>query len=146
MRTRFQRGTSGNPSGRPKRRPTFRSVLMDELAAPVPSQGSQPAVSKLQALVKTLVAAAIAGNARAQALLVGAIAQIGESDDQEAASLTPEDSEIWKHMSAANWSGAPPTANLGYRRPTATQTSNNREARQGPQPQLRTTINFGRLQ
>ena len=94
VRTRFQRGTSGNPSGRPKRRPTFRSVLMDELAAPVPSQGSQPAVSKLQALVKTLVAAAIAGNARAQALLVGAIAQIGESDDQEAASLTPEDSEI----------------------------------------------------
>ena len=89
--TRFKPGTSGNPSGRPKRRPTFRSVLMDELAAPVPNQ---PAVSKLQALVKTLVAAAIAGNARAQALLVGAIAQIGEPDDQEPASLTPEDSEI----------------------------------------------------
>ncbi len=69
---------------------------MDELAAPVPTKGSQPAISKLQALVKTLVAAAIAGNARAQALLVGAIAQIGESDDQDAASLTPEDSEILK--------------------------------------------------
>ena len=96
VRTRFQPGASGNRSGRPKRRPTFRSVLMDELAAPVPTQGSQPAISKLQALVKTQVAAAIAGNARAQALLVGAIAQIGESDDQDAASLTPEDSEILK--------------------------------------------------
>ena len=47
VRTRFKPGASGNPSGRPKRRPTFRSVLMDELAAPVPTQ---PAVSKLQAL------------------------------------------------------------------------------------------------
>ncbi len=91
VRTRFKPGASGNPRGRPKRRPTFRSVLMDELAAPVPNQ---PAISKLQALVKTLVAAAIAGNARAQALLVGAIARIGESDDQEPASLMPEDSEI----------------------------------------------------
>ena len=50
--------------------------------------------SKLQALVKTLVAAAIAGNARAQSLFVDAITRMGESDDQEAASLTPEDSEI----------------------------------------------------
>ena len=39
VQTRFKAGTSGNLSGRPKRRPTFRSVLMDELAGPVPTQG-----------------------------------------------------------------------------------------------------------
>jgi Family of unknown function (DUF5681) len=94
LESRFKAGVSGNPRGRPKRRPTFRSVLMEELAAPLPTQGSKPAVSKLQALVKTLVAAAIAGNARAQSLLVGAMTRLGESDDQEAASLTSEDGEI----------------------------------------------------
>ena len=93
-RTRFQAGVSGNPTGRPKNRPSFRTALMNELAAPIRTEGSQAAISKLDALVKTLVAAAIAGNARAQALLVGAITRMGEVDDEDHSSLPPEDREI----------------------------------------------------
>ena len=93
-RTRFQPGVSGNPTGRPKHRPTFRTALLEELAAPIRTEGSPATVSKLQALVKTLVAAAIAGNARAQALLVGAITRMGEVDDEDHSPLPLEDREI----------------------------------------------------
>jgi Family of unknown function (DUF5681) len=92
--TRFRSGVSGNPSGRPKRRPTFRAVLLDELAAPTAAGGAEPTVSKLQALVRTLVAAAISGDARAQALLLAAITRIGEADEEESVSLSPDDREI----------------------------------------------------
>jgi hypothetical protein len=92
--TRFRSGVSGNPSGRPKRRPTFRAVLLDELAAPTAAGGAEPRVSKLRALVRTLVAAAISGDARAQALLLAAITRIGEADEEDQASLSPDDSEI----------------------------------------------------
>lgn len=86
VRTRFMPGVSGNPSGRPKRRPTFRAVLLDELAAPT--------AAGLQALVRTLIASAISGDARAQALLLAAITRIGEADEEEPTSLSPDDREI----------------------------------------------------
>jgi hypothetical protein len=92
--TRFRPGHSGNPSGRPKRKPTFRMALLEELAAIEPGKDPQRAGSKLQALVKTLVDTAIAGDARAQSLLIGALARIGDAEEDEAASLTADDQEI----------------------------------------------------
>jgi hypothetical protein len=92
--TRFRPGVSGNPTGRPKRRPTFRAVLLDELAAPIPAGGAEPRISKLQALIRSLVAAAIAGDGRAQALLLAAITRIGEADEEDPTSLSPDDREI----------------------------------------------------
>ena len=92
--TRFQSGRSGNPSGRPKRQPTFRAALLAELAATMPDKDPQRAGSKLQALVKTLVDTAIAGDARAQSLLIGALARMGDAEENEAASLTADDQEI----------------------------------------------------
>ena len=47
--------------------------------------------SKLQALVRTLVTSAIAGNMRAQALLVGALARVAEVDEQGPNLMTPDD-------------------------------------------------------
>ncbi len=91
--TRFQPGTSGNPGGRPKRRPSFRSALLAELAAPTPEKDS-PARSKLEALVSVLVGAAIAGNSRAQSLLVGVLTRIGEPEARQSESLSPEDRDI----------------------------------------------------
>jgi hypothetical protein len=93
-RARFQPGHSGNPTGRPKRKPTFRAALLVELAATMPGKDSQRAGSKLQALVKTLVDTAIAGDARAQSLLIGALARMGDAEENEAASLTADDQEI----------------------------------------------------
>jgi Family of unknown function (DUF5681) len=92
--TRFRPGRSGNPSGRPRRKPTFRMALQEELAATMPGKDPQRAGSKLQALVKTLVDTAIAGDARAQSLLVGALARMGDAEENEAASLTADDQEI----------------------------------------------------
>jgi Family of unknown function (DUF5681) len=71
---RFRPGRSGNPAGRPRRRPSFEDELFTELAAAMPGKDPERARSKLQALVKTLVDSAIAGNARAQSIVVGAIA------------------------------------------------------------------------
>ena len=93
-RTRFQPGRSGNPAGRPKRRPSFRATLLAELAEAMPAKDQQRGVSKLQAFVQTLVDSAIAGDARAQSLLVGALARIGEAEENEAASLTAGDQAI----------------------------------------------------
>jgi hypothetical protein len=92
--TRFRPGHSGNPTGRPKRKPTFRAALLAELAATMPGKDPQHASSKLQALVKTLVDTAIAGDARAQSLLIGALARMGDAEENEVASLTADDQEI----------------------------------------------------
>jgi hypothetical protein len=92
--TRFRPGHSGNPSGRPKRKPTFRAALLEELAAIMPGKDPQRAGSKLQALVKTLIDAAIAGDARAQSLLIGVLARLGDAEENEAASLTADDQQI----------------------------------------------------
>jgi hypothetical protein len=93
-RTRFRAGRSGNPSGRPKHRPSFRVALLAELAGTMPDKGQQRASSKLQALIATLVNAAIAGDARAQSLLVGALMRIGDAEENEAAALTADDRAI----------------------------------------------------
>jgi hypothetical protein len=92
--TRFRPGRSGNPNGRPKRRPSFRAALLAELAASMPAEDQKRAGSKLQALVKKLVDSAIAGDARAQSILVGALARIGDVEDNEPNSLTVDDREI----------------------------------------------------
>lgn len=92
--TRFRPGRSGNPTGRPKRRPSFRTALLAELAETVPGNDRQRAGSKLQALIRTLVDSAIAGNGRAQTVLIGVLARLGDVEDQEPTSLTPDDREI----------------------------------------------------
>ena len=60
----------------------------------MPGKDPQRAGSKLQALVKTLVDTAIAGDARAQSLLIGALARMSDAEENEAASLTADDQEI----------------------------------------------------
>jgi Family of unknown function (DUF5681) len=92
--TRFQPGRSGNPRGRPKTRPSFRAALLEELAAAMPAMDQQRDRSKLQALVRTLVDSAVAGNARAQSLLIGALIRIGEPEENAPASLTSDDDAI----------------------------------------------------
>lgn len=93
--TRFRPGQSGNPSGRPKRQPGFRSALLAELAEAMPAADRERGGSKLQALVKTIVDSAIAGNARAQAILVSVLTHHGSDEiDAETERLTPDDRAI----------------------------------------------------
>ncbi len=98
--TRFKPGVSGNPSGRPKRCPSFRETLLAKLAAPPSEDGSRQGNTNLQALVSTLVEAAISGDARAQALVLGALMRFAEFDGQDAAVVSPDDEEILEAYAA----------------------------------------------
>ena len=92
--TRFRPGVSGNPTGRPKRCPSFRDTLFTQLAAPAAVAGSRPGDSNLQALVTKLVEAAISGDLRAQALVLGALTRFGKSAEQDATTVSADDQEI----------------------------------------------------
>jgi Family of unknown function (DUF5681) len=92
--TRFRPGQSGNPSGRPRRRPDFQTVLLAELAETMPAADHARGGSKLQALVKTLVDSAIAGNARAQSILCSVLTRLGVPDEAESKPLTPDDQAL----------------------------------------------------
>ena len=122
--TRFRPGHSGNPSGRPKRKPTFRTALLEELAAIMPGKDPQRAGSKLQALVKTLVDTAIAGDARAQSLLIGALARMGDADENEGASLTADDQRFWTPIWAARSRAGPAKPTWRRRRAMTMRDSN----------------------
>ena len=67
--TRFKPGHSGNPKGRPKGTKNLKTDLMEELAERINvSEGGKPKkLSKQRALVKSLTAKAIKGDARASA-------------------------------------------------------------------------------
>ena len=69
--TRFQPGQSGNPRGRPKGTKNLKTDLVEELGERIlVREGNQSRqVSKQRAVVKTLVAKTLKGDARAAGLL-----------------------------------------------------------------------------
>lgn len=77
--TRFRKGRSGNPRGRPKGAKSAKSLLDQALSAPVTiSEGGRTrVVEQRTALFKSLVAKAIKGDARAAALVVRLMDQFG---------------------------------------------------------------------
>ncbi len=92
----FRPGESGNPSGRPKIAVSFRSELRQELSEAV-TFGSEPSpITKVRAVVKTLVAAAIAGDSRAIATILSVgMRALGENEAADE-SNSAEDAEIVK--------------------------------------------------
>jgi hypothetical protein len=92
-RSQFRPGQSGNPSGRPKRQPTFFTVLFAELAA-MPGKPHTRPRSKLEAFVQNWVDSAIGGEARAQTLLVGVLLRHGDAKEHETPPLTSDDQKI----------------------------------------------------
>jgi hypothetical protein len=74
-RSRFAKGQSGNPSGRPKAVASFRSDLTEELHEPheIFENGQSLKVTKQRAFIKSLTAAAIDNDIRAGAALLACI-------------------------------------------------------------------------
>ena len=70
--TQFKKGQTGNPKGRPKNIRNFTTDLRDELSEliTVRENGQERKITKLRALVKALVAAAIKGDMRAANAIV----------------------------------------------------------------------------
>ena len=72
---RFKKGKSGNPKGRPKRARRTIDLLQEELESlvTVHDRGQELKMSKRDAFIKSLVARAIKGDARAASQLLKAI-------------------------------------------------------------------------
>jgi Family of unknown function (DUF5681) len=91
----FRPGESGNPTGRPKGVRNFKSDLRDERAETTLfcEGGHEVSISKQRALIKRLVASAIAGDARCIATLISFCARAfgNDTDEQQQA---PEDQQI----------------------------------------------------
>lgn len=70
--SRFRKGQSGNPRGRPRGARNFASVMQEALAEPViiNENGRRKTASKLQAIVKQLVNKAAQGDHRSIQLLM----------------------------------------------------------------------------
>src|SRR5271165_4865352 len=80
LASRFRRGQSGNPRGRPKGARNLSTVLASALSerVAVTENGRRRRITKLEAAIKQLVNRAAAGEARATALLIQ-LAQTNEA-------------------------------------------------------------------
>ncbi len=97
-RTRFQKGRSGNPKGRPKGARNLATDLAEELGEviEVRENGTVRRISKQRAMLKSLAAQTLKGNARATAQLFSlAVRLLGDgADAAEAAPLSAEEAEV----------------------------------------------------
>ena|SRR2546423_6431151 len=95
--TRFKKGTSGNPRGRPKKVASFKADLAAELQETLvlTENGKQRRVSKQRAFIKTLTAAAIKKDIRAVTALLACMRYFGVgTEEQTADSADADDLEI----------------------------------------------------
>ena len=103
-RTRFKKGQSGNPRGRPKGTKNLKTDLLEELQEHIPvREGNREyRLSKQRALLKSLTAKAIKGDARAANVVLNLVMRILE--DQPPAlvddDLTGEDQELLEAYAA----------------------------------------------
>jgi Family of unknown function (DUF5681) len=81
---RWQKGQSGNPSGRRRKKPDNKAVLEQIMAEPVVvrEDGKERKVTKLNALIRAHVAKAIKGDVRSAKFVIGEAARLGIGDEQ----------------------------------------------------------------
>lgn len=91
--TRFQKGKSGNPKGRPKGSADLRKVFMKEINSliRVTEGGKSKRLSKLEAFTKRLTNDALGGNMKAAQLFVRLMSIIGNVPEAEVSEALHED-------------------------------------------------------
>ena len=82
--TRWPKGTSGNPKGRPKGKVSFKADLVSELSETIQitEGGKAKRISKQRALLKALTTSGIKGDVRAAQLMIkwaAVMVETGES-------------------------------------------------------------------
>ena len=96
--TRFKQGHSGNSRGRPKGTKNLKTDLMEELSERISvSEGGKPKkLSKQRALVKSLTAKAIKGDARAISIMVNLMVRVLAlvEEEREVDLITEDDMAI----------------------------------------------------
>ncbi len=103
-RSRFRKGRSGNPKGRPKATKNFKTDLMEELRERILLREgtTRKRVSKQRALIKSLTAKAIKGDTRAASAILGMIYRLleGETSAQDDTPLTGEERAVLESLEA----------------------------------------------
>jgi Family of unknown function (DUF5681) len=96
--SRFKRGHSGNPNGRPRGMKNLKTDLIEELSERINvSEGGKPKkLSKQRALLKSLTAKAIKGDARAISVLINLMVRVLETveADREVLAIADDDLAI----------------------------------------------------
>lgn len=89
----FKKGQSGNPKGRPKGAKNFMTLLDQELdqKITVNENGRKKQISRMEALVKRLVADSLQGNLRTTIAMVGLLQRHGKFDETDTEELAPGD-------------------------------------------------------
>ena len=100
---RFQKGKSGNTTGRPKGTKNLKTDLMEELGEPVQLRegGKRIKLTKQRAMVKSLVARAIKGNDRAATKLIDLYLKVVGIEDAASdadLALSPDEQAILKTL------------------------------------------------
>ena len=92
---RFKQGASGNPRGRPKGSSNFLTLLEHELgqSVVVNENGKKKKVTRMQAMVKRMVAGALQGDQKALLTLVEILRRTGRFEQPDVADLLPADYE-----------------------------------------------------
>lgn len=98
VHTRFQKGYSGNPKGRPKGTKNFKTDLLEELSELVliTEGGKDTRISKQRAILKRTAQKALTGDTRSIGMLVSWIIQFLDetSESSESDVLRPDDKAI----------------------------------------------------
>jgi hypothetical protein len=91
----FKKGQSGNPKGRRKGSANFLTVLERELSQSVVvnENGKKAKITRLEAMVKRMVAGALQGDHKSMVTLVTILRSTGRFDPGQAESLLPANYE-----------------------------------------------------
>ena len=92
---RFKKGKSGNPTGRPKGSSNFLVLLEHELGQSivVNENGKKKTITRMQAMVKRIVAGALQGDLKALLTLVDILRRTGKFEETDINTLLPDDYE-----------------------------------------------------
>src|SRR5665811_1432702 len=93
--TRFKKGKSGNPTGRPKGSSNFLTLLEKELGQSivVNENGRKKTITRLQAMVKRMVAGALQGDQKSLMTLVEILRRTGSFEPVDINNLLPDNYE-----------------------------------------------------
>ncbi len=103
--TQFKKGESGNPKGRPKSAKNLKTDLVEELSERIVAREGERTVkiSKQRAVIKTLLARTVKGDARAGATLLNLIFRVLDPAGdvaETAAPLNAEEREVLADIEA----------------------------------------------
>jgi hypothetical protein len=89
---RFKKGKSGNPKGRPKGSTNFLTIMEQELSQSivVNENGKKKTITRMQAMVKRIVAGALQGDLKALMTLFEILRRAGKFEQFDVEALLPE--------------------------------------------------------